>query len=71
MEGLQILDDSIGPTGYPRWLTEGMDAMGAFEVESYMDYALEALEKARAGEQPPGRQFRVVRVSDAPLENEV
>lgn len=64
MEGLTFLEQSIEPdTGYPSWLTHGRDALGAFEAKPGMNYAREAIEKARKSEKdaPAGREWRLER----------
>lgn len=63
MEGVTLLDQSIEPdTGYPSWMTHGKDALGAFEAKPTMNYAREALEKARGAEKKPpaGQGWRLV-----------
>lgn len=62
MEGLTLLEQSIErETGYPSWMTHGKDAIGAFEAKPTMNFALEALEKARSSEREhqPGRGWRL------------
>ncbi len=65
MEGLLLLERHITETGYPDWLTTGMDAVGRFRVETRMDYALEQYERAhreayaKGSEPPPGQRMFV------------
>lgn len=64
MQGLTYLEASILPSGFPEWEVRGTDAMGEFEAEMFVDYAAEALERAReenGGKHPKGTQFRVKR----------
>jgi hypothetical protein len=69
MEGHVFLEGSISPeTGYAPWESTGMDAMGEFQVKMEIDYAAEALDKARKeaqerNSQVPGERMRVVRRS--------
>lgn len=62
MEALIHLEAHITATGYPDWLTQGMKNVGHFKAETFMDYAAEELEKARAEVKTPGMQVRVVRI---------
>lgn len=62
MEALTYLESSISPeTGFPVWLTRGMDAAGRFAARSEMDWAAEALDRARAADRDPqpGRRWYV------------
>ena len=62
MEGLTELEASIGPSGYPSWMTQGADNMGWFRAELRDDAAMAALDKARndGGELQPGQQWVAV-----------
>lgn len=62
MEGLTELEASIGPSGYPSWMTQGADNMGWFRTELRDDAAMAALEKAQkdSGELAPGQRWVAV-----------
>lgn len=61
MEALVYLEASLTESGYPVWLTTGLDAAGRFTAKSHMDFAMEALERARQqeGDPQPGRRWTV------------
>ena len=61
--GLQALEDSTGPNGFPRELEEDPDQDGYFEVTPIVNYATKAIHDymtAKGDKLDPGTRFRVV-----------